>query len=58
MKLRATVVLVVEYEVDINHYGCVRDKIPGFEISEYTMDPIPLFDMPDSEITVKVEEIP
>lgn len=55
MKLRATVTVV--YEVDTNHYGCDRDKIPGYEVSEYTMDPSYLFDLPDTEITVKVEEV-
>ena len=57
MKLKATVTIIAEYEIDLNDYGCKNEDILEHEEAELLIDPYILVDLPDVKIKTKVEEI-
>ncbi len=57
MKLKTTVTLITEHEVDPNDYGCNVQDILDFDKAALTKNPSFLLDVPGCRTFVKVEEI-
>ncbi len=57
VKLKSTVTLIAEHEIDTDDYGCKVHEILDFDKAELTKNPSLLLDMPGCQTFAKVEEI-
>lgn len=57
VRLKATVTLIAEYEVDTDHYACKVHWILDSERAKLTLDPIPLLKRPGCQTFARVEEV-
>ncbi len=58
MKVKATMTVVLNYEIDSLHYAhCGKDIILAIEKDFFELNPVFLVNLSNVEITAKVEEV-